>query len=170
VTVVSATSMIARTPAHAAGPVAVAVTNVSRLSGTRANAFTYIAPTQAAAPPPLAPTRAAAPTVTGVVPNTGSAKGGTTVTITGTNFVPGAMVSFGGVPAATTVLVASRTSIVATTPSHAGGTVNIVVTNPDRQSGAQASGFKYIAVTAPPPASSVSAPPPPASPPPRPAD
>jgi ribosomal protein S4 len=74
-------------------------------------------------PDPLA---GPAPTVTSVVPNSGSAKGGTTVTITGTNFVPGATVSFGGVPAATTVLVASSTLIVATTPSHTGGAVEEV--------------------------------------------
>jgi hypothetical protein len=93
-------------------------------------------------PDPLA---GPAPTVTSVVPNSGSAKGGTTVTITGTNFVPGATVSFGGVPAATTVLVASSTLIVATTPSHTGGAVEVVVTNPDQQNGVRADGFKYIA-------------------------
>ena len=36
-----------------------------------------------------------APTVTGVNPNTGPAAGGTTVTITGTNFFVGATASFG---------------------------------------------------------------------------
>ena len=36
------------------------------------------------------------PTVTSVSPNSGSAAGGTAVTITGTNFVSGATVAFGG--------------------------------------------------------------------------
>ena len=86
-----------------------------------------------------------APTVTSVVPNSGSAKGGTTVTITGADFVPGATVSFGGIPAATMVVVATSTTIVATTPSHAGGPVDIVVTNPDKQSGTHTAGFTFIA-------------------------
>jgi hypothetical protein len=86
-----------------------------------------------------------APSVTSVEPNSGSAKGGTTVTITGANFVPGATVSFGGIPAPTTVVVATSTTIVATTPSHAGGPVNVVVTNPDKQSGSHAAGFTFIA-------------------------
>ncbi len=86
-----------------------------------------------------------APTVTSVVPNSGSAKGGTTVTITGADFVPGATVSFGGIPAATMVVVATSTTIVATTPPHAGGPVNIVVTNPDKQSGTHTAGFTFIA-------------------------
>jgi hypothetical protein len=86
-----------------------------------------------------------APTVTSVVPNSGSSKGGTTVTITGADFVPGATVSFGGIPAATMVVVATSTTIVATTPPHAGGPVNIVVTNPDKQSGTRTAGFTFIA-------------------------
>ncbi len=153
VTVVNSTSIKARTPAHVAGVVAVAVTNPNRLSGTRANAFSYTAP--AAPPPPSTPP----PTVSTVMPNSGSTRGGTTVTITGANFVPGATVTFGGVPAATTVVVANSTSIVATTPSHAGGAVAVVVINPTKQSGTRASGFTYIAPTtltpplaAPPPA------------------
>lgn len=154
VTVVNSTSIRARTPAHVVGVVAVAVTNPSRLSGTRANAFSYTVPL-AAPPPPSTP----APTVSSVMPNSGSTRGGTTVTITGANFVPGATVTFGGVPAATTVVVANSTSIVATTPSHAGGAVAVVVINPTKQSGTRASGFTYIAPTtltpplaAPPPA------------------
>ncbi|MGH9147511.1 MAG: IPT/TIG domain-containing protein [Vicinamibacterales bacterium] len=86
-----------------------------------------------------------APTVTSVVPNSGSAKGGTTITITGADFVPGATVSFDGIPAATLVVVATSTTIVATTPSHAGGPVNVMVTNPDKQGGTHAAGFTFIA-------------------------
>ncbi|HEY7446050.1 MAG TPA: IPT/TIG domain-containing protein [Vicinamibacterales bacterium] len=145
VTVVNSTSITARTPAHVAGVVAVVVTNPNKQSGTRANAFAYAAP--AAPPPSLSPP----PTVSGVTPNTGSTRGGTTVTISGANFVPGATVTFGGVPAATTVVVANSKSIVATTPAHVGGPVAVIVINPNKQTGTRASGFTYIAV-APPPA------------------
>ncbi len=56
------------------------------------------------------------------------ASGGTTVAITGMNFVAGATVIFGGM-AATGVNVVSSTNIIATAPTHAGGTVT--VTNSD---------------------------------------
>ena len=71
-----------------------------------------------------------APTVSGVSPNSGSTAGGTSVTISGTNFVNGATVTIGGT-AATNVAVNSGTTITATTPAHAAGVVNVVVTNPD---------------------------------------
>ena len=135
VTVVRSTTITARAPAHAAGAVTVVVTNPSNQSATRANAFTYVAPPP---PPP-------SPTVSNVVPSSGTTKGGTTVTITGKNFANGATVSFGGVPAATAVIVASSTSIVATTPAHASGAVNVVVTNPSKESGTRATGFTYRA-------------------------
>lgn len=83
-----------------------------------------------------------APTVTAISPTTGLTTGGTAVTITGTRFVSGATVNFGG-SAATNVTVVSSTSIRATTPPHAAGRVNVVVTNPGGQSGTLASAFLY---------------------------
>jgi hypothetical protein len=80
--------------------------------------------------------------VTSVSPNSGRFNGGTAVTITGDNFAAGATVSFGGV-AATAVTVVNATKITATTPPHARGVVNVVVTDPDGQSGTLASGFLY---------------------------
>ena len=80
VVVTNSTTITATTPAHAAGAVAVAVTNSNGLSGNLANGFTYVAQ----------------PTVTGVSPSSGTTAGGTAVTITGTNFVAGAAVTFGG--------------------------------------------------------------------------
>jgi len=83
-----------------------------------------------------------APTVTSVTPNSGTSGGGTPVTITGTNFAAGATVTFGGTPA-TNVVVVSSTKITATTPAHAAGPVDVVVTNTDGQSGTLPSGFTY---------------------------
>ena len=92
------------------------------------------------------PTRASnpAPTVTSITPNTGTAAGGTSVTITGTGFLAGATVSLGGT-AATNVNVVSSTSITATTPAHASGAVSVVVTNTDTQSGTLNNGYTYTA-------------------------
>ena len=128
VSVVSATSITADTPAHAAGAVDVVVTNPDLQSGTLADGYTY----------------GAAPTVSSVSPTSGSTAGGTAVTITGTNFVAGATVSLGGA-AATNVSVVNATSITADTPAHAAGAVDVVVTNPDLQSGTLASGYTYAA-------------------------
>ncbi len=138
VTVVNSTSITATTPAHAAGPVNVIVTNSDTQSGTLTQGFTY---TTASNPPP---------TLTGVSPASGTAAGGTAVTITGTGFLAGATVSLGGTPA-TGVTVVNSTSITATTPAHAVGTVNVVVTNSDTQSGTLTQGFTYTAVSNPPP-------------------
>src|SRR5262249_25631614 len=66
------------------------------------------------------------------------------VTLTGQNFAPGATVTFGGA-AATAVVVASATQITATTPAHAQGSVNVVVTKPDGQSATLANAFAFRA-------------------------
>src|SRR5207245_1731000 len=65
--------------------------------------------------------------VTSIVPTSGPTGGGTSVTITGTNFLTGATVSFGGT-AATGVTVNSATSITATSTAHGAGTVDVQVT------------------------------------------
>lgn len=93
-----------------------------------------------------------APTVSAISPNSGSTTGGTAVTIAGTNFQQGATVSIGGA-GATSVNVASTTTITAVTPSHAAGTVNVVVTNPDNQSATLVNGFTYNTPPPPPPSS-----------------
>jgi len=132
VTVVGSTTINAITPARSSGAVNVVVTNPGGQSGTLTNGFVYA----------LGP----GPTVSGITPNSGSTSGGTSVTINGSAFVSGATVSIGGV-AATSVSVANSTTITATTAAHAAGTVNVVVTNPDGQSGTLTSGFTY---TSPP--------------------
>ena len=64
-----------------------------------------------------------------ILPVSGSAAGGTSVTLSGTDFAPGATVTIGGVPA-TGVSVPTSTQITATTPAlPAGSANNVVVTN-----------------------------------------
>ena len=131
ITVGSATSITATPLAHAAGPVDVVVTNPDSQSGSLPGGYMYLA-----LPPP--------PTVTDVSPNSGSTAGGPVVTITGTGFVVGVTVSFGGTPA-TGITVGSATSITATPLAHAAGPVDVVVTNPDSQSGSLPGGYMYLA-------------------------
>src|SRR5258706_342761 len=66
------------------------------------------------------------PTVTNVNPNTGPMQGGTSVTITGTNFSGATAVSFGS-NAAASFTVNSATQITATSPAGV-GTVDVTVT------------------------------------------
>src|ERR1044072_5675064 len=79
--------------------------------------------------------------VTGVSPSSGPTGGGTSVTITGSGFgssVSGVLI--GGTPATFTVV--NGTTIRATTPAHAAGTVSITVTTP---SGPDTGGsFSYL--------------------------
>jgi len=72
-------------------------------------------------------------TITQISPTSGSTGGGTAVTVTGTGFVSGAKLTFGGV-SATNVTVVNSTTITATAPAHAAGTVTVIVTNPDNSS------------------------------------
>ena len=84
-------------------------------------------------------------TVTSLSPATGPAAGGTAVQITGTNFEPGATVSF-GLSAAAKVVVVNSTTITATTPPQVGGSSKITVTNPNGTSGSLAGGFVYTSI------------------------
>ncbi|MFN8508735.1 MAG: IPT/TIG domain-containing protein, partial [Dehalococcoidia bacterium] len=101
--------LIVVTPAHAIGTVPVMVTSPAGTAG--------------AAPYTFLP----APTVTNVSPGTGSSAGGTVVTITGTNLSALTDVTFGGV-SGTGLSVNSDTQIQVTTPTHAAGVVDVIVT------------------------------------------
>jgi hypothetical protein len=114
VTGVTATEIAVQTPPRAAGTVDVQVRNPDNQSSTLPGAFTYLNP----------------PTIASVTPNTGPTAGGTTVTITGANFLATAMVVFGSTPAAS-VVVNSSTQITAVTPAHTAATVGVTVVNPD---------------------------------------
>jgi len=143
VTVVNGTTITATTPAGGAGSVIVTVTNSGGQSGSLINGFTFVAP----------------PAVTSVSPNSGATGGGTSVTITGTNFASGSTVTFGSA-AATNVVVVNSTTITATTPAGSAGAVTVTVTNSLGQTGSLASGFTYVVqptVTSVSPSSGVAA-------------
>ncbi len=110
-TVNSATQITAVSPAGS-GTVDVKVTTPGGTSTVSSvDRFTYVP----------------APTVTGISTNTGPAAGGTTVTITGSNFTGASKVLFGTVPAS--IITVSDTQITVTSPAGS-GTVDVTVTTP----------------------------------------
>ncbi|WP_152647859.1 IPT/TIG domain-containing protein, partial [Rhodopseudomonas palustris] len=70
-----------------------------------------------------------APTVTSITPASGGTLGGTVVTIIGKSFTGATAVTFGA-DAATGIVVVNATTITATSPPHATGTVDVTVTTP----------------------------------------
>jgi uncharacterized protein YhjY with autotransporter beta-barrel domain len=129
----------ATSPAHVAGTVDIVVTTSGGTSpATASGQFTYAAP-----PTP-------APALTGIAPSNGSTAGGTTVVILGSGFTGATNVAF-GTSAATVFSVDSDSQITATSPAHAAGTVDIVVTTAGGTSPGAASGqFTYAAPSTPP--------------------
>jgi len=125
------------TPAGIAGPVDVTVTNPDGGTARAVAAFAY------EAPPP-----APAPTLTRVSPASGGLAGGTTVTLSGADFAPGAAVRFDGLLADVTAVLPG--AITALTPAHAAGAVSVEVSNPDGRKATLASGFTYEAAPPPP--------------------
>lgn len=105
-----------------------------------------------------------APTVTSISPNSGPTTGGTSITITGTNFIAGATVVIGqghgttGAIAATGVNVVSSTEITATTGGGAvAGTYSLFVTTSGGTSaGNSGSDFTYSPVGVAPTVTNVS--------------
>jgi PKD repeat protein len=117
VSVVNATSITATTPAHTAGAVDVVITTPNG-TATGTGAYTY----------------GAVPTFTSITPNSGTPLGGTSVAIAGGNLIganAGGIynVTIGGSLA--TLITVNATSITATTPAHASGAVNVVITTPN---------------------------------------
>ena len=70
----------------------------------------------------------AAPTVTALSPSGGTVNGGTTVTVSGADFVRGATTISFGATAATGVTVQSPTQLTATAPAGARGAVDVTIT------------------------------------------
>ena len=138
VTVVNSNLITAVTPPNSVGVVSVLVSSPSGAVGGMNAGFTY---------------ELAWPRVTAISPSTGALAGGTTLTITGTGFSPGATVTINGV-AAPTVSAVSPTQIVVTTPPGPSGNATILVTNPGGAISGLASAFAYSAnpQATPPPA------------------
>ena len=126
----SDSDILATAPAGVAGTVNVTVTTPAGTSATSASdQYTYFA----------------VPVVSGVSPTTGPTSGGTSVTISGSNFVGASSVQF-GTAFGTGVVIVSNTQITATSPAHAAGTVDVTVITPGGTSATSPSDhFRYIA-------------------------
>jgi plastocyanin len=84
------------------------------------------------------------PTVKKLSPKKGSAAGGTSVTIAGTNFTAATAVKFGPI-AATSFTVTSDTSISAVSPAESAGRVDVTVTGPGGTSAiSKGDRFKFV--------------------------
>ena len=83
------------------------------------------------------------PTITSIDPKFGSPDGGEPVTISGTNFLDGATVTFGRVPAQSVKVVSAASITVVTPTDQKEGTVDVVVKNADGASATAPGGFTY---------------------------
>lgn len=125
---VSASSIVVVSPVLVAGAVPVSVTLSDGQSATADGTFTVLAPT---------------PMVEAVSPASSSTLGGTTVTISGQQFLAGASVLFGSQPAAVTAVTATTLTVIA--PPQAAGLVGVSVINPGGSLGTKPNAFTYIA-------------------------
>jgi hypothetical protein len=134
-TIDSDTQITAVAPAGSAATVDIRVaTNNGTSSIVSADEFTYLS--------------AAVPAVSSLGTSSGSTAGGTSVTLTGTDFTSVDEVLFGSVSASFTVN--SSTSITATAPAQYAGVVNVTVTTPSGTSaGGGGNQFTYNAASAP---------------------
>ena len=135
VSVVSTNSATCTTGVNTAGAKTVSLTTTDGLSASLASGYSY----------------QAAPTVTGIAPSFGPIAGGTSITVSGTNFVSGATVALGGT-SCTSVNVTTSTSLTCVTGSASAATVSAIVTNTDSQASAAAGSYTY---TTPPNPTSV---------------
>ena len=103
-------------PAGSNGTVDITVVSPNGTSATSsADQFTY----------------ASGPAVGSISPSSGPVAGGTSVTITGTNFTGATAVKFGGTAAASFTVVPPGNSITTVSPAGSNGTVDITVVSPN---------------------------------------
>lgn len=137
VVVVSATQISCILPTKAVGSYAIVVTNVDSSTVTSTSSIAYMV----------------TPTVTSVSPSSGILAGGALLTVTGSNFLAGAVVTIGATNCPTPIVV-NATTITCILPAKATGTYNVLVTNTNNRIGSLSSAFFYrpfptIAIVAP---------------------
>jgi len=127
--VVTSTTIDCTTGARATGLVDVVVTNsYDGQTGTLSNSFTYVG----------------VPTIASVTPNNGPLTGGTTITLSGVNYITGATVSIDG-SSCTGLNVVDSNTITCVTPIGSAGAVDVVITNPAQAPITSVGGFTYLA-------------------------
>ena len=128
ITSFNTTTIICDTPAGT-GSQDVVVTNHDGQSVTFGTQFTYYPP----------------PTLTSISPASSDEAGGISITLTGTGFRDTGSfgISIGGV-ACTTSTYTNATTAVCQTPAGSAGSVDVVITNKDGQTGTLTDGYTYI--------------------------
>ncbi|GEM_PF-2246338 len=135
------TTLVVRTPAGAAGPADVAITNGDGLTGILPRGFTYVPDGSDA-------------TVTDLTPDQVSTAGGTVVTIVGDGFTGATGVLFDGVPGTGVTVSPDGTTITVTAPaSETAGPADVTIVFPAGQAAAGTVAYVAPAVTAVDPAS-----------------
>ncbi|HVS33890.1 MAG TPA: IPT/TIG domain-containing protein [Thermoanaerobaculia bacterium] len=86
--------------------------------------------------------RVSSPAIANLTPNNGPAVGGTAVTMTGSDFLPGATVTIAGAPVSNLVVVDANT-ITFVTPPGPSGPATVILTNPDGRSALSPVPFTY---------------------------
>jgi hypothetical protein len=116
-------------PAHATGKVDVTVIGpLGQVQASVPGGYTYV---------PLPP-----PVISELRPNIGSTGGGTPMIIIGAGFQFGLTVTVGGIVTPFEYEDYDVDVLYLSTPAHAAGTAEVIVTNPDGQSGS--AGFTYV--------------------------
>ncbi len=118
--------LIVSRPTTPLAPADVTVTNSDTQFGTLTGGFTY----------------QTAPVLATVSPPAGALGGGTTLSLTGTNFLAGITVNVGGGNCSSVNLISS-TQLNCVAPAHAAGTVNVTVTNADTQFSTLSNSYIY---------------------------
>ncbi len=122
-------------PSGSLGVADVSIINPDNKVGTIEDGLTYVL----------------APTLSSISPNDGTGLGGFPVVITGQNFQPGVIVNIGE-SSCTGLILTGSTTINCTAPSKSsGGTVDVVVINPDQQSATLSNAFTYTVYNPPQP-------------------
>lgn len=135
--VLGSTTIVATTPTQPAGKASLRVeTRYGAI--TLANAFTYY----------VNGTTNGSPELTSIFPSSGTTKGGTTVTINGSNFSPETKVSFGAQNSLMT-FINSNTLRATTLASGATGAVDVIASNSATALAKITNGFNYTAPTPP---------------------
>jgi len=138
--VLGSSTITAVTPPHSAGAVTVRVENRNG-AGTLANAFTYFANGSVDS----------APVLMNIFPVSGSTRGGTQVTIYGSNFTPQTIVRFDNQNATGVTFINSNTLRVTApaSPNNVLVAVDVIASNPQSTPARLTGAFSYVAPTPP---------------------
>lgn len=138
VSVLGGTVLSCSAPAHALGAATIRVENRYG-AAFFTNGFTYYA----------RPATLPQPKATSLYPASGSLRGGTTVTITGTDFTPETTVTFGTLTARSVTFISANVLRAVTPAAAATGVVDVSVANPNTARTTLTNAFSYTTATPP---------------------